>query len=317
MNLHTGGEVNPPGNEKNYELLKTQALNNQLDFLNHPFYKQNAKNVWGDDSETHIASQIDRMRNTPVFFENNLDQYNAAGLFSPPSMSSDWDNEASPYGKIRIATDSPNSGILHSLEHEYGHSSDTGGKSHWFDYNDPTRTYIEDEEGNVIQKGKESPLARMFEEYRDYEKIKLNSDYHNSDWYKDYLAMPTEFRTRLNHVKKLMANDNFNWNEKSGDEISKYIENKIVNPDESETLSAAELKELEQFAGYNQETIDLYTDRSDYYNEFLDKKNRKGKDGEYYRKLWRQGVRTPEDFIEKSNRFKYYEEEEKKTTVRR
>ena len=66
-----GGEVNPPEGEDlgmskedfirrvktGKSSIPTQALQNQVDFLNHPFYQQNARNVWGEDANQNIANQ--------------------------------------------------------------------------------------------------------------------------------------------------------------------------------------------------------------------------------------------------------------------
>ena len=294
-----GGEVNPPEGEDlgmskedfirrvktGKSSIPTQALQNQVDFLNHPFYQQNARNVWGEDANQNIANQIDRMKSAKVTLESNLG--NAAGMFHPPGIM-----KGNERGHIKLLESTDPSEKLHTMEHELGHASDTGKASHWWDYNDPARTYITDDFDNVVQRGDEDPLAKMEPEFGSYYDLTLTNPYYDSQD-PDYLKVPTEFRTRLNHVKKLMANDNFNWNEKSAEEIANYMQEKKLD----NNISDAARSELQQFSQYNREDVDQYLDYGDVYRDFLSEENRKGKEGKDFRKLWRQGVRTPEEFI--------------------
>jgi len=225
----------------------TDALKNQEEFLDHPFYRQNALNVWGADASDNIKAQKERMRNV-VISQGPLEKATAIhkAPFFPPGEK---DSKGNPLpkeltqGKITYDTRSnkylPHAlgNATHDVEHELGHASDVAAQS-------------------VENQTKD----RMYPEYEGYSNLNLKTNT-GSEAFDNYLAKPTEFRTRLNHVKKLMTKDGFNWNNATGAELNHYIKDKLRlkdptknSPDNSvHGLKAAEYQELLQFQQYNKD----------------------------------------------------------------
>lgn len=250
--------------------VSTQALKNQIDYLNHPFYKQNAENVWGEDAALNTQNQIDRMKAAHIKKGNPKDLGVAMGEFVPPSGNIFLNpTEQNPENQdVRIPM--RRSSKLQTTEHELGHVQDASKTVHKFDFNDAWRD--------------DRPPANIYKlhpEFSGYEELKLtNSHFTPSGYYEgvfasdDYLKNPSEFRTRLNHTKKLMTLDDFNWNEKSGEEINTYIQGKLLD----ESLSDESRRELQQFSEYNTQTSKpVYTDWNPYYEKYanLNRKDRK------------------------------------------
>ena len=261
--------------------VSTQALQNQINFLNHPFYTENAKNVWGEDAALNTQNQIDRMKSAHIKKGNPADMGVAMGEFVPGSGNIFLNTtEQNPENQdVRIPM--RRSSKLHTTEHELGHAQDASKDAHKFTFNDPSRERIVDEEGRVTQEGDEGYIYKLHPEFSGYEKLKLSNRHFTPPGYRegvfavdDYLKNPSEFRTRLGHVKKLMTLDNFNWNQKSGDEINNYIQNKLKD----ENLGDESRRELQQFSEYNVKTNKpTYTDWNQDYERYanLSKKDRK------------------------------------------
>ena len=250
--------------------VSTQALKNQTDFLNHKFYKQNAKNAWGEDAEVNTQKQIDRMKAAHIKKGNSAEMGIAMGEFVPPSgdviINTTEQNPENQDVRIPMRRSSK----LQTTEHELGHVQDASKAVHKFDFNDSWRD--------------ERPPANIYQlhpEFSGYEDLKLsNSHFTPPGHYEgefasdDYLKNPSEFRTRLGHTKKLMTLDNFNWNEKSGDEINNYVQDKLKD----ESLGDEAKRELQQFSEYNIQTSKpTYTNYNPDYEKYanLNRKDRK------------------------------------------
>lgn len=235
------------------------ALKNQMDFLDHPFYKQNATNVWGENMFTNIQAQKDRMKNATIkegLPARGSDGSRAIASYSPPMLApgtkypANSNKPGQPVQKSltqglvtynnKVNTYKPDAlgNATHDVEHELGHASDLVSKM------------------DVI-KGS-NPMAPEYSGYQNVD-LKPNPSFMGQD-FADYLTKPSEFRTRLNHVKKLMTKDGFNWNTASGKQINNYIEDKlrlkdptVTTPDNSvHGLKAGSWNELRQFRSYNQ-----------------------------------------------------------------
>jgi len=102
--------------------VSTQALQNQINFLNHPFYTENAKNVWGEDAALNTQNQIDRMKSAHIKKGNPADMGIAMGEFVPASGNIFLNTtEQNPENQdVRIPM--RRSSKLHTTEHELGHA---------------------------------------------------------------------------------------------------------------------------------------------------------------------------------------------------
>lgn len=293
---HYHPHMNDPSKEKYYSTLDEKFANekqNWNNYLDHPFYQQNAQTAWGDDAALNIQKQKDRIDKLDIGYENNyfMDRLHGSGVkgvFHTPK-------EEGGRGNITMRK-SPSSSELHTIGHEIGHGTDMSPETI---------------EGSAYEKA-------MYPEFSGYypENLSLNSGY--SKYYdpnnkgdpefKEYLEDPTEFRTRLNHTKGVMIEDNFNWNEKSGEEISEWLEQNNHNYNSYHDLSGNNrmmlgtdaLEEVDQISKYNYIKPIKYSDfmgddYKDYANE--DWRKAKGKDGnKVYKKAWKKGIRTPEQW---------------------
>ena len=272
------------------------ALKNQVDFLNHPFYQENAKNVWGENAELNTQKQIDRMKASRIN-KSDIDT-GVAGRFSFNKGIFKDSNVGER--EITIKPDREGDGELHSTEHELGHASDVINESTVTAYNDPERMRTEDESYDEFLSKDRQLINKLAPEFSGYEKLRLKNPYFGTTGQnKDYLKNPSEFRTRLSHTKKLMTLDNFNWNKKSGEEINTYIQNKL----QDENLGESAKRELQQFSEYNVErTKPTYIDWSEDYNKYATDKK--------YRKKWNMG-RKVMSFEDWTNSKGLYDEDKK------
>jgi len=295
---HYHPHMNDPSKEAYYSTLDEKFANekeNFINYLNHPFYQQNAQTAWGDDAALNIQKQIDRINNTDIRHESNaLMNYahgtGTRGLYIAPE-------EKEGRGEIILRKQPGGSGELHTIGHEIGHASDvspveSGRSTEYF----------------PVQK-------QMYPEFSGYypENLSLDSSYVNDPQYKEYLELPTEFRTRLNHVKQLMAEDNFNWNEKTGEEISEWLQQNNYNYGKYHELAGNNrmmlgnnaLQEVDQISKYNLEDQIRYSDTyGDMYRNYANKdwrKEKKKEGNKHYQKAWRKGIRTPEQWLDHFN----------------
>jgi len=298
MKFHYGGSyhrhphMNIPLDHDGASTLQDKFANEKQNFtnyLNHPFYQQNAQTAWGDDAALNIQNQLDRINNTNIGYDNwKNNMHGSVGLYGAP------DEEGKP-GQITMRDDLPLSGELHTIGHEVGHSSDLSP---------------ENIEGSAYKK-------KMYPEFSKYEDLNIDFDVSSlptgyvggkkldPQATAEYLNIPTEFRTRLNHVKSLMADDDFNWNEKSGEEISEWIQNAQRGHKSSNKMWLDEyaLDEVKDISGYNRIEDIRYSDNfGDKYKNYADKDWRKEqakKGNKHYQKAWKKGIRTPEQWWDK------------------
>ncbi len=263
----------------------TDALKNQEEFLDHPFYRQNALNAWGADASDNIQAQKERMRSA-VISEGASPQGAVASyrvpVFEPGRKYPDGTpvNENLTQGSIKYDasknTYKPHAlgNSTHDIEHELGHASDKAAEFA------PNQT-----------------KGGMYPEYQGYSNIDIKPS-SSSESFNDYLARPTEFRTRLNHVKKLMTKDGFNWNNATGAEINYYIKDKLKLKDNTSNsptnsahgLKAAQYEELRQFQQYNKDNSNDNQDTKFLEKVFHDLANEPYKpDGsDYWNKFYNQ-----------------------------
>jgi hypothetical protein len=288
---HYHPHMNDPSKEQYYSTLEEKFANekqNWNNYLDHPFYQENAQTSWGDDAALNIQKQKDRIDKLDIGYENDyfMDRIHGSavkGVFQTPKEEG---------GRANITMrKSPGSNELHTIGHEIGHGTDMSPETI---------------EGSAYKKA-------MYPEFSGYypENLSLNSGYtkyydpnnKGDPEFKKYLEDPTEFRTRLSHTKGLMIEDNFNWNEKSGEEISEWLEqnnNNDYSGRNGRMLDADALGEVDQISKYNYIKPIKYSDfmgddYKDYANE--DWRKAKGKDGnKVYKKAWKKGIRTPEQW---------------------
>lgn len=273
---HPHMNMNIPLNHNGPATLEEKFTNekqNWNNYLSHPFYQQNAKTTWGDNAAVNIQNQRDRIDNTNIIYDNfSNDMHNSSGLYSSPNI------EGEP-GEIRMRDDLSLQNELHTIGHEVGHSTDVGPEF-----------------------SKETFQKYMYPEFSDYKNLNLNYDVQfpstmeNNKKKKEYQEIPTEFRTRLNHVKSLMTENNFNWNEKSGEEINNWIEENIKKSNPL-SLGLYALSELNDISRFNKIEKNQYSDfLGDEYRNYIDKDWRKAQGYNRFKKTWRKGIRTPEEW---------------------
>jgi len=275
---HPHMNMNIPLNHNGPATLEEKFTNekqNWNNYLSHPFYQQNAKTTWGDDAAVNIQNQRDRINNTNIIYDNfSNDMHGSLGLYSAPNI------EGEP-GEIKMRDDLGLQNELHTIGHEVGHSTDVSPETL---------------EGSNYQKA-------MYPEFSDYENLNLDYDIQfygtkeEDEKWKKYQETPTEFRTRLNHVKSLMTENNFNWNEKSGEEINNWIEENNLNFRNPLSLDKNALGELNDLSRFNKIEKNQYSDYlGDEYRNYIDKDWRKAQGYNRFKKTWRKGIRTPEEW---------------------
>lgn len=261
------------------------ALKNQEEFLDHSFYRQNANNAWGADASTNIELQKKRMKSA-VISEGASPRGAAASYKAPVFESGKKYPDGTPVNKdltqgsikynASLNTYKPHAlgNSTHDVEHELGHASDRAAELA------PNKT-----------------KGGMYPEYQGYSDIDIKAN-SGSESFNDYLSTPTEFRTRLNHVKKLMTKDGFNWNNATGGQINHYIQDKLKLKDPTSNspnnsargLKAAQYQELLQFQNYNKDSKSGNQDKKFLEKTFHDLANEPYKpDGsDYWDKFYKQ-----------------------------
>jgi hypothetical protein len=198
-----------------------QAVDDRIEFLTSPEYYQNALTFWGSEeaANENIQKQINRIKSSKSPITYSTDDPGgggASGYYNPNTQQLAVRDDIKDTEKGRYV-----------YSHEIDHL--TAGESI-------------DEQG----------VTHLYPEFKPYEDLELRSDYvdgnhailHDRGAYtdeeyeqvkkenKEYQEDPAEFRERLNSIKMHMQKNDFNWNDKTGEEILKYIYDEIGHTDD-------------------------------------------------------------------------------------
>lgn len=255
---------------EDYDKLLT-GYNDQVELFDHPYFRQTANKFWDSEevADRNIEGMKHRMYNTDADIGNKSESFQMSGNYG--YMKPEYLKDNYRTGFINIDEGIPRE--QKTIRHELIHSGTvapniTGGGWKKYDqtldysyllpeFNEvnkiPFRSNIDD--WQAWDGSKSYPLN-----YNDEEEIytkKPQSKYY--DHHSTYVTQPAEFLSRKwSVVLPSMIKDDFNWNEKSGEEIIDYLQKKY-----NETGH----QEYSNMLNYNNLQGDPYVDYTNVINE--------------------------------------------------